>query len=108
MHRIAALRKRDKMSQFELAEKLGLSQQTVSKYERGLIEPDIDRLITMARIFDVSVDYLLGYTNLPNNDAAKDIPEPIYMKLAEEAQNLRLAEEDIDYIINMYRRFKKE
>ena len=107
MQRIAQLRKKDHITQFKLAEKLGISQQTVSKYERGLIEPDINTLITLAYIFNVSVDYLLGITNLPNNDMAQNIPEPLYLRLANEAQSMQLAEEDVDYIIGLYKRVRK-
>jgi len=48
------------MSQAELAEKLGISQQTISKYENGTRQPDFNILKFIADFFDVSTDYLLG------------------------------------------------
>ena len=106
MLRIAELRRRARMSQSSLGEILGMSQQTISKYERGIIEPDITSLKTIAGLFNVSIDYLLGVTNLPNKDAADNIPDPIYMRLANEARNMQLAEEDVEYIISFYKRCK--
>lgn len=54
------LREENKLSQQALAEKLGITQQAVYKYERTVIEPDIETLIKLANIFHVSVDYLIG------------------------------------------------
>ena len=54
------LREENKLSQQALAEKLGITQQAVYKYERTAVEPDIETLIKMACIFGVSVDYLIG------------------------------------------------
>lgn len=44
----------------QLGEKLGLSRQVLSRYERGEHQADYGILIKIARFFDVSVDYLLG------------------------------------------------
>lgn len=63
---MANLRKELNMSQAELAEKLGVSQQTISKYERGTREPDNETLAKLAEIFDCSIDYLLGRSNIRN------------------------------------------
>lgn len=59
--KIAELRKQKNISQEELADVLNTSRQAISKWERGESYPDIDRLKDLARIFDVSIDYLLGY-----------------------------------------------
>lgn len=53
-------REKKGLTQNELADLLGVSQQTISKYENGTREPDIDTLINLSRIFNVSIDYLLG------------------------------------------------
>ncbi|MFV0480203.1 MAG: helix-turn-helix domain-containing protein [Anaerorhabdus sp.] len=52
-------RKRSGWSQEELAEKLGVSRQSISKWEGAQSIPDINRIIQMAEIFGVSTDYLL-------------------------------------------------
>lgn len=57
--KIAKLRKQNSWSQEELAEKLGISRQSVSKWESGASIPDLDRIIRMSGLFGVSTDYLL-------------------------------------------------
>jgi transcriptional regulator with XRE-family HTH domain len=61
---LVKLRKDADMSQFELAEILGVSQQTISKYENGTREPDNATLIKLSEIFNCSVDYLLDRTTI--------------------------------------------
>jgi len=58
--RIAALRHEKGLKQDELAEKLGVSPQAVSKWENDQTCPDITLLPTLAKILDVSVDELLS------------------------------------------------
>lgn len=58
-NRLVQLRKKHGYSQEELAEKLGLSRQAVSKWERAEASPDTDNLILLARLYGVSLDQLL-------------------------------------------------
>lgn len=55
------LRKLHNMSQEELAEKINVSRQTLSKYETGESLPDIEKCVALANVFDVSVDDLVNY-----------------------------------------------
>lgn len=57
--KLTLLRKNSYWSQEELAEKLGVSRQSVSKYESGQSVPEIDKIIKLSEIFGVSTDYLL-------------------------------------------------
>ena len=57
---IRELRKENVLSQGELAEKLGGKKSLVSNYENGYSVPDIFTLITLADIFDVTLDELVG------------------------------------------------
>lgn len=57
--RIAALRRQAGMNQAELAQLLQVSPSTVGMYEQGRREPPAQMLVTIARTFQVSVDYLL-------------------------------------------------
>ena len=70
-NRLAELRKEHGYSQEELADKLGVSRQAISKWERGEASPDTDNLIELAKIYDISLDELLGL-NKNNNDKKKD------------------------------------
>lgn len=56
---IYELRKKNNMTQLELAEKLNYSDKTVSKWEKGENSPDITVLVEIANIFGVSLDYLV-------------------------------------------------
>lgn len=47
------------LSQYELADKLSVSQSAIAKWELGKTEPTASALISMAKFFDVSTDYLL-------------------------------------------------
>ena len=69
--RLAALRKERGMSQEELAEKLQLTRQTISKWETGASTPDLELLVQLAEVFDVSVDSLLGVKKPDKKSAEK-------------------------------------
>ena len=58
--RLIQLRKKHGLSQEELADKLGLSRQAVSKWERAEASPDTDNLICLAKLYGVSLDELLS------------------------------------------------
>lgn len=57
--RLVSLRKANNLSQEALAEKLGISRQAVSKWERAEAAPDTDNLIALAKLYHVSLDELL-------------------------------------------------
>lgn len=56
---ISTLRKEKGMTQLELAEKMGVTDKAVSKWERDLSFPDINSILKLAEIFEVSVDELM-------------------------------------------------
>lgn len=58
-NRLVQLRKQNGLSQEALAEKLGISRQAVSKWERAEASPDTDNIILLARLYGVSLDELL-------------------------------------------------
>lgn len=60
------LREQNHVTQQQLANAVGVSQQSINKYENHNIEPDIDTLIAIADFFRTSVDDLLGHTFIPN------------------------------------------
>lgn len=62
-NRLQQLRKENGYSQEVLAEKLGLSRQSVSKWERGESSPEIDNLIALSKIYGMTVDELLDVSS---------------------------------------------
>ena len=85
MNRIALLRKQQKMTQNDLARRLGITYQAVSGYETERREPSFDILYKMADVFGVSVDYLIGHD-------AFDAPMPdivrVYDALSDRGRSL--------------------
>lgn len=66
MKNLRLLRAQKQLSQQKLADILHISQQSVYKYENGLTTPDFQTLMRMADFFDTSIDYLIGYTDIPH------------------------------------------
>lgn len=71
-YQLNMLREKKSLSQEIIAQKLYVSRQSVSKWERGDAEPDIDKLIALADIFGVDLNYLL---------AGQQSPEELLLKL---------------------------
>lgn len=64
--RLRALRKSQNISQLLVAESVGISRSTYTKYETDTSNPDYEILIRIADYFCVSIDYLLGRTDHPD------------------------------------------
>lgn len=69
--KLRELRTKKKLTQKELSEKLGLSKNAVCEYEKGRAEPSIETLIKLSRIFEVSLDYLVGLEDKSETSAYK-------------------------------------
>ena len=89
--KIMDLRKKNGWSQEELAEKLGVSRQAVSKWESAQSVPDMGRVVQMSELFDVSTDYLLK-DKLEKEEPAEDpLPETAARTVGMEEANAFLA-----------------
>lgn len=64
-YRISQLRTAAGWSQVELSKRLGVTKQTVSNWENENIQPSIEMLVRIAKLFNVSSDYLLGLDDVP-------------------------------------------
>ena len=78
--KIAQLRRKNGWSQEELADKMGVSRQAVSKWESNQTTPDLERILRLSSLFGVTIDYLL------KDGAEPEIPRPE----AEEDTHIRL------------------
>ncbi len=65
-HNLTSLRKLHRMSQEDVAEKIGVSRQAVAKWEAGVTTPDINNCIALAKLYQVSVDNLISYSEETN------------------------------------------
>ena len=66
--KLKSLRIEKKLTQKQVADRIGLAISAVSSYESGTRYPSYDVLVKLARIFHVSTDYLLGITDKRNID----------------------------------------
>ena len=71
---LISLRKLNGYSQDELAERIGVSRQTLSKYETGESLPDIEKCKMMADIFGVTVDDLVSYEKTDEENMGLNVP----------------------------------
>lgn len=69
--RIKEMRKENKITQRDLALKLGIDHTTVSKWEADVYEPDATTLKKLADIFNVTTDFLLGRTDIPRYSSSE-------------------------------------
>ncbi len=84
-NRLVELRRAHGYSQEELAGRLGVSRQAISKWERAESSPDTDNLIALARLYGISLDGLLLHTPA-GGAAAQAAPEPEPWDAAEKAE----------------------
>lgn len=64
LENLKKLRAEAGVSQAALAEAIGVTQQSINKYENHNVEPDIESLKRMADFFDTSIDYIVGHSDL--------------------------------------------
>lgn len=95
MNRIKKLREELHMTQQELADKLNGAKSTIAMYENETRKPSMEVLIKLSEIFNCSIDYLLGKSNIKNSDLKdKLFLIPIVGKVA--AGKPLLADENIE------------
>ncbi len=94
---IAVLRKERGLTQWQLGDKIGVTNKTVSRWETGVYLPPAEALLIMSEIFDVSVDELLTGRRLTNTE---------YMKAAEEklTQTIKSCSFSLKDKINFYKK----
>lgn len=91
--KIIALRKKAGWSQEELAEQLGVTRQSVSKWEGAQSMPDMEKILGMSRLFGVSTDYLLK----------EELGEPEYEEASENVQVRKVTMEQANEYLNLRR-----
>lgn len=102
MNRIKQLREEQKISQAELGKKLNKTQQQISLYENGTNELDLDGYIILSKLFDCSIEYIAGKT---------DIRKPVStiedeFKFAYHKEIEGLTEEEIKEALEFYKMVK--
>ncbi len=77
MNRIKSLRMGADMKQSDLAQRLHVAQSTVSNWENGVYDPDQDALRKLSEIFDVSADYILGFSSIATKSNRSSVKIPV-------------------------------
>ena len=88
--RIQSLRKAKGMSQEELADKVGVSRQAVSKWESEQATPDLEKVVIMSDIFEVTTDYLLKGIEPVKSDDHKTMADVIDQRVLTEKNGKRV------------------
>ena len=88
--RIQSLRKSKGMSQEELADAVGVSRQAVSKWESEQATPDLEKIVIMSDIFEVTTDYLLKGIEPVKTDDHKTMADLIDQKVLTEKNSKRV------------------
>ena len=92
--KIMELRKKNGWSQEELAEKVGVSRQSISKWESAQSVPDLNKILLLSKIFEVSTDYLLndeiGEDQCTNEFAEQSFQSKYYISMEQAKEFLKL------------------
>jgi len=73
--KLVTLRKANDLTQEQLAEKLDVSRQSVSKWEGGQATPELDKIVAMSTVFDVTTDYLLKSSEIDDLSVKTELLE---------------------------------
>lgn len=80
-NRIKDLRKKHHMSQIHLSIELEVSQETISAYEKGKYYPSFQSLLKLSKIFNSSIDYIMGLTDINEHSTTLTQDESIIISL---------------------------
>ena len=83
---LRTLRQRNKLTQKQLADILGLSESAIGMYERGHREPDFETLECIADYFNVDMDYLTGRSNIEREQTCSPAQAPALVLTEAEEQ----------------------
>jgi len=84
--KIYSLRRKNGLSQEQLAEKIGVSRQAVSKWEGGLSTPELDKLKALSKCFHITIDELIGNEGAADSEPAREEEKPPMARKAGESR----------------------
>lgn len=95
--RLKTARINSRLSQIQLAERIGVSDKTISGYESGRIEPPLSKLKSISKMLNVSINYLIGNDSAPQNINQKLNSLEAYLKqISSEIKKIRIETSRID------------
>lgn len=101
-------RKKAGLSQEELADKLGISRQAVSKWERGEASPDTDNLIALAKFYNVTLDELVNCEPKEDSKESKKESKGNYVHIGPDGIHIKDDEDEVHIDSNSVQSFVEE
>lgn len=104
MNRIKQLREENNWTQLELSKKMNCAMSSIAMYESETRKPSMEVLLKLSEIFDCSIDYILGKSNIRNPEELKNIPHANSGGLNIEGldeEDMEELQRQIDYIKKM-------
>lgn len=100
--KLLTLRKANNLTQEQLAEKLEVSRQSVSKWESGQAAPELEKIIAMSAIFNVTTDYLLKSSEIDDLSVKTEMLEKQQQSMLIREQKQRQVLGCVMYAIAIY------
>lgn len=100
--KLLTLRKAKTLTQEELAEKLNVSRQSVSKWESGQAVPELDKIVAISTVFDVTTDYLLKSSEIDDLSVKTEMLEKQQEQMLAREQRQQKIRECVLYGIVIY------
>lgn len=100
--KLITLRKSRELTQEQLAERLNVSRQSVSKWETGQVIPEAEKLLELSRTFDVTIDYLLKPSEIDELSVKTDILEQQQKQMLEREEKRTKLLKNILYAVIVY------
>ncbi len=100
--KIITLRKGKELTQEQLAERLNVSRQSISKWESGQVIPDAEKIVALSKVFDVTLDYLLRPSEIDELAVKTEMLEHQQKKILDREQKRTKIFKNILYTIIIY------
>ena len=100
--KLLTLRKAKDLTQEQLAEKLNVSRQSVSKWESGQAVPELEKIVAMSVVFDVTTDYLLKSSEIDDLSVKTEMLKKQQQQMLFREQRQKKIRECILYVIVIY------
>ena len=100
--KILTLRKANNLTQEQLAEKLDVSRQSISKWESGQATPELEKIVEMSALFNVTTDYLLKSSEIDDLSVKTEMLEKQQQTILIREQKRQIRFECVMYSIAIY------
>lgn len=100
--KLLTLRKASNLTQEQLAEKLDVSRQSISKWESGQATPELEKIVAISTIFDVTTDYLLKSSEIDDLSVKTEMLQKQQQMMLDREQKKHQFFECVMYVLAVY------